>query len=193
VINPTHFASARAFRRWLEKNHATAPELLLGFYKVASGRGGLTYPEAVDELLCFGWIDGVKRRVDNEVYTHRITPRRPGSTWSLVNLQHVARLTKAGRMHAAGLKAHAGRLEHKTGIYSYEQVALKPRAQNFPAALARIFRTDEKAWKFWKTQPPGYQRETIHWVTSAKQSATRERRLDQLMSLSAAGRRVGGK
>jgi uncharacterized protein YdeI (YjbR/CyaY-like superfamily) len=192
-MTATHFASAADFRAWLEKNHATAPELLLGFHKKASGKGGLTYPEAVDELLCFGWIDGVKRRVDDSSYTHRITPRRSGSAWSLVNVRHVERLDRAGRMHPAGLKAFAARLGHKTGIYAYEKKTPQPRSQKLPAAMAGIFRASKKAWEFWQAQPPGYQREVIHWVTSAKQAATRERRLATLIATSAAGRRVGGK
>jgi len=192
-MNATYFASAADFRRWLKKHHATAPELLLGFYKVASGKGGLTYPEAVDELLCFGWIDGVKRRVDHERYTHRISPRRFGSSWSLVNVGHVRRLTKAGRMHPAGMKAFAARREHKTGIYTYEQDARPARAQDFPADLTRRFRRRREAWRFWLAQPPGYRRVAIHWVTSAKQAATRHRRLDSLIGLSAAGKRLGGK
>src|SRR5690348_4144105 len=101
----THFATAADLRRWLEANHATVPELLLGLYKKASGKGGPSYQEAVDELLCFGWIDGVKRRVDDQRYTHRITPRRPGSIWSHVNVGHVQRLIRAGKMRPAGLAA----------------------------------------------------------------------------------------
>ncbi len=190
---PTHFASAADFRRWLEANHATATELLVGFYKKASGKGGLTYPEAVDELLCFGWIDGVKRRVDDESYSHRVTPRRPASTWSLVNVGHVRRLTKAGKMHPTGVKAFAARKDHKTGIYTYEQAAPKPRPQRFPTALEKIFRANKAAWTSWRAQPPGYQRLAIHWVTSAKHHETRRRRLTQLMTLTAQGRRLGGK
>ena len=185
---PTHFASGAAFRRWLATHHATATELLLGFYKKGSGKGGLTYPEAVDELLCFGWIDGVLRRIDDASYSHRITPRRPGSIWSRVNVGHVRRLIKAGRMHSAGLAAFNARSGKNTGGYSFEC-----RPQKFPAALERIFRAKPKAWASWRTQPPGYQRLAIHWVTSAKQEETRRRRLAQLMTLTATGRRLYGK
>jgi uncharacterized protein YdeI (YjbR/CyaY-like superfamily) len=184
-LHPTHFASAADFRRWLAKHHATARELLLGFHKKASGRGGLTYPEAVDELLCFGWIDGVKRRVDQASYTHRITPRRPRSVWSLVNVGHARRLIKAGRMHPAGLAAFKARTKEKTGVYSFES-----RPQEFTAELARIFRAAPAAWVFFSAQSPGYRRTTIFWVTSAKQPATRESRLARLITLSAAGRRL---
>ena len=182
----THFASAADFRRWLEQNHATAPELLLGFYKKASGKGGLTYPEAVDELLCFGWIDGVKRRVDDERYTHRITPRRPDSIWSLVNVRHVERLTKANRMHAAGKKMFAARRADKTGIYSFEN-----RPQDLPAAYEKIFRAKPKAWAFFMAQPPGYRRLLVYKIVSAKQEPTRLRWLARVMAESAGGRRLG--
>ena len=137
-MKPTCFASAAEFRRWLEKHHATAPELLVGFYNKASGKGGLTYAEAVDEVLCFGWIDGIIKKVDADSYTHRFTPRRPGSIWSNINVGHVTRLTKAGKMRPAGLKAFRARKTHKTGIYSFEQKQ-KPRPQKFPTALEKIF------------------------------------------------------
>jgi len=186
-MKATHFKTAAAFRCWLEKNHATASELLVGFYKKDSGKGGLTYPEAVDELLCIGWIDGVKRRVDDASYTHRVTPRKPGSTWSNLNVANVARLTAAGRMHPAGLQAFARRDPQRTGIASYEK-----RPQKFPAALEGIFRAKKKAWLHWQAQPSGYQRLAIHWVTSAKLEETRHRRLDQLITLTARGRRLAG-
>ena len=187
-----HFASAAAFRRWLRKNHATAPELLLGFFKKDSGKGGLTYPEAVDELLCFGWIDGIVRRIDEHSYSHRITPRKAGSIWSNVNVRHIARLSAAGRMHAAGRAAFAARRREKTGIYRYETRRGAGR-QKFPASLARIVRANKEAWANWQTLPPGYQRAVIHWVTSAKQAATRARRLAQLIAVTARGGRIGGK
>lgn len=192
-MKPVHFESAASFRRWLEENHATAKELAVAFHKKSSGRGGLTYPEAVDELLCFGWIDGVVRRLDDESYTHRITPRRSGSTWSNVNIRHVARLTAAGRMHPAGHAAFAVRNTKKSGIYLYEKTKGGAGAQAFPAGLARIFRANRKAWAHWRAQPPGYQRTAIYWVTSAKLPATRSRRLGQLIALSAEGRRILGK
>ncbi len=188
TTKPKYFASPADFRRWLEKHHATATDLLLGFYKMASGKGGLTYSEAVDELLCFGWIDGVKRRIDEFSYSHRISPRRPGSTWSRLNLRHVARLTKTGRMHPAGTKVFEARDTTKTGVYSYEK-----RPQAFPAALEAIFQANEKAWIHWRAQPPGYQRLAIHWVTSAKQNETRLRRLTQLIAITADGWRLDGR
>jgi len=180
-----YFKSAADLRRWLEANHATAPELLLGFYKKASGKGGTTYQEAVDELLCFGWIDGVKRRVDDERYTHRITPRRPGSSWSNVNVGHVQRLITAGKMHPPGLAAFHAHLQSGKRAYTF-----RDRPQVFPAAIARVFRANRAAWKFWSAQPPGYQRSLIHWVTSARQPATRGRRLQRLVAAAATGRRL---
>lgn len=184
-MNVTHFSSAAEFRSWLATHHATAAELQVGFYKKASGKGGLTYAEAIDEALCFGWIDGIVRKIDEHSYTHRFTPRRPGSIWSLVNVRHVARLTKAGRMHAAGLAAFAKRDKKKTGLYSFEN-----RPKKLPPAFEKKFRANTKAWLFFNTQPPGYRRLAIFKVVSPKQEATRERWLARVIADSAAGRRV---
>lgn len=182
---PTPFASGSEFRAWLETHHASATELTVAFFLKTSGRGGITYPDALDEALCFGWIDGVRRRLDAERYTIRFTPRKSGSIWSLVNLRHVERLTKAGKMAPAGLAALAARSATKTGVYSFEN-----RPQDFPSALEKIFRAKKAAWTFWQAQPPGYRRTAIWWVVSAKQETTRERRLTQLIADSAAGRRL---
>lgn len=184
-MTPRHFATAAGFRAWLERHHARATELSVAFYKKSSGRPGMTYQEAVEEALCFGWIDGIIRRIDEHSYCHRFTPRRPGSHWSLVNIRHVARLKADGRMHAAGLAAYAARRPDRTGTASYEQ-----RPRDWPAELRRRFKTHRAAWKFWQAQPPGYRRLTIWWVTSAKQPATRERRLARLIAQSADGRRL---
>ena len=184
-MRPVFFPAAADFRRWLEQHHASSRELLVGIYNQASGRGGLTYPEALDEALCFGWIDGIRRRRDENSYTIRFTPRKPRSTWSNVNVRHVARLQAAGRMTPAGRAAFDARDAKRTGIYSFEN-----RPQNLPAALEKIFRAQPKAWAFWQEQPPGYRRTAIWWVVSAKQDATRERRLATLIADSAAGRRI---
>lgn len=184
-MNPVHFASAAEFHTWLEAHHADTSELTVALYSKSSGRGGPTYPEALDEALCFGWIDGVRHKLDAERYTIRFTPRKPGSIWSLVNVRHIERLIRAGRMHAAGLAAFAARDPAKTGIYSFEQ-----RPQDFPSALRKIFRADKSAWAFWQGQPPGYRRTAIWWTISAKQEATRQKRLGKLIALSAAGRRL---
>lgn len=180
------FAHAAAFRGWLERHHADAKEVWVGFYRRDSGKSGLTYPEALDEALCFGWIDGIRKKTGDDTYTNRFTRRKAGSIWSLVNVGHVARLTAAGRMHAAGLAAFAARRPEKTGVYSFERAA----ATALPPGLARRFKRDRRAWAHFAAQPPGYRRLAIHYVTSAKQDATRERRLDRLIAASAAGRRI---
>jgi len=181
-----HFNSAADFRRWLERHHATARELQVGFYKKASGRGGLAYKEAVDEALCFGWIDGIVRKLDAHSYTLRFTPRKPGSSWSNVNVRNVARLSAAGRMSAAGLAAFAARTAERTGVASYEK-----RPQKLPAAYEKEFRTNRQAWTFFTAQAPWYQRLIIHKIVSAKQETTRLRWLDRAIVESAAGRRIG--
>lgn len=184
-MNLKYFRSASEFREWLEANHARVSELWVGFFKQASGQGGLTYAEAVDEALCFGWIDGLKKRVDEFSYTQRFTPRKPRSTWSRVNIQHVARLKKAGRVMPAGLQAFAARDPKKSGVYSFENAA-----RNLTAADEKRFRTDKAAWKFFQQQPPGYRRTAIWWVVGAKKNETRLRRLAQLMADSKSGRRL---
>jgi uncharacterized protein YdeI (YjbR/CyaY-like superfamily) len=180
-----HFPSSVDFRRWLEHNHASTTELWVGFYRKDSDQGGLTYPEAVDEALCFGWIDGIRKKVDPDSYTNRFTPRRSGSIWSLVNIDHVKRLTAAGKMHPAGLKAFAARLAHRTGVYAFEQ-----KSHKLSAAYEKKFRANRKAWAFFTAQAPWYQRTAIHKVTSPKQEATRLRWLDLLMADSARGKRL---
>ena len=181
-----HFKSAAHFHQWLEANHASTTELWVGFSKKDSGKRGITYAEAVDEALCFGWIDGLKKRVDEFSYTHRFTPRKPKSNWSLINIRHAERLKKAGLMRAAGLKAFAAREPAKSGVYSFENV---PRQLSPP--LERRFKADKAAWEFFQQQPPGYRRVACFWVMSAKQEQTRERRLARLMADSSHGRRLG--
>jgi uncharacterized protein YdeI (YjbR/CyaY-like superfamily) len=181
-----YFKSASEFRRWLELNQARVSELWVGFFKKDSGRGGLTYAEAVDEALCFGWIDGVKKRVDELSYTHRFTPRRPRSNWSRINIQHAERLKKAGRMTPAGLKAYAARVPERSGVYSFENA---PRI--LAAADEERFKAEKVAWEFFQRQPPGYQRLAIWWIVSAKKPETRSRRLGRLIDDSRNGRRLG--
>jgi uncharacterized protein YdeI (YjbR/CyaY-like superfamily) len=181
-----YFKSAADFRAWLEANHASVTELWLGFYKKDSGKVGITYAEALDEALCFGWIDGIRKRVDELSFTQRFTPRKPKSIWSLINIGHVARLKKARRMMPAGLKAFAARETAKSGVYSFEN---KPRALS--PELERQFKSDKAAWEFFQQQPPGYRRLTSFWIVSAKQEETRQRRLAQLMLDSRQGRRLG--
>jgi uncharacterized protein YdeI (YjbR/CyaY-like superfamily) len=184
-MNLKHFKSAAEFRRWLELNHARESELWVGFFKKDSGKGGLTYAEALDEALCFGWIDGLKKRVDEVSYTHRFTPRKPASNWSRLNLQHVERLKQAGRMTPAGLCAYEARRPERSGVYSFE---------NAPRELTpldeRQFKAEPMAWEFFQRQPPGYQRTAIWWVVSAKKPETRARRLAQLIADSHHARRL---
>jgi uncharacterized protein YdeI (YjbR/CyaY-like superfamily) len=182
---PTYFSDAAEFRRWLEKHHDRAAEVIVGFHKRSSGRVGLTYSQALDEALCLGWIDGVRRGDGPDGYTIRFTPRRPRSIWSLVNVRHAERLIAAGRMRPAGLAAFEARSAARTGTYSYEN-----RPDDLPAALARSFRGDKPAWTFWRAQPPGYRRTATWWIVSARKPETRARRLASLIAESAARRRL---
>ena len=183
-MTPRYFKTPAELRRWLAAHHATERELLVGFYRKASGKPGISYKDAVDEALCFGWIDGIKRKVDEARYTHRFTPRTAGSTWSLINANRVKELIAAKRMAKPGLEAWERRDPKKTGIYSFEN---RPKA--FDAALEREFRKQPAAWTFFRAQPPGYQRLMTFVVMSAKQQETRLRRLAVLISKSAEGKR----
>jgi uncharacterized protein YdeI (YjbR/CyaY-like superfamily) len=185
-MSATFFKTTAEFRAWLEENHATATELHVGAYRKSSGLGGMTYLESVEQALCFGWIDGVVRRIDAVSFVHRFTPRKPGSIWSNINVAHVARLTAAGRMHPAGLAAFAARDPGKTGTYAFE----RKTEPVLPPPLAKKFRAAKAAWKFFSAQPPGYRRLALHRIVTAKQAATRERRLAQLIAASEAGRRL---
>ena len=180
------FATAAGFRRWLARNAHRAGELVVGFRKVDSGLPSMTWPESVDEALCFGWIDGVRKRVDETAYQIRFTPRQPGSTWSAVNIARAERLIADGRMQPAGLAAFARRLEEKSRVYSYEQ----DEAASLTAAEARAFRRDKAAWRYFEAAPPGYRKTVLHWIGSARRPATRERRLAKLIAACAAGKRL---
>ena len=180
-----YFRSGAEFRAWLEKNHDTATELVLGFYKKGAAKKGITYSEALDEALCFGWIDGVRRSVDESSYSTRFTPRRPKSIWSAVNIAKVEALTAQGRMAEPGLRAFHGRDPAKTNLYSFEQ-----RTVELDAERDRRFRANERAWTFFEAQPPGYRRMATWWIMSAKRDETRDRRLDQLVELSERGQRL---
>ena len=184
-MKPAFFQSAADFRDWLAQHHADARELLMGFYRKESGRGGITYPEALDEALSFGWIDGVRKRIDAESYTIRFTPRKPGSIWSAVNIQRVGELTARGLMKPPGLRVYAERDERKSRQYSYE----REQAQLDPALDAAL-RANRKASSFFDAQPPGYRRTATFWVMSAKQEDTRARRLAHLIERSASGARI---
>jgi uncharacterized protein YdeI (YjbR/CyaY-like superfamily) len=184
-VKPRFFRTPAAFRGWLERHHASARELLVGFYKRGSGKPSMTWPESVDEALAFGWIDGVRKRLDDERYTIRFTPRRRGSIWSVVNTNRVGVLTRAGRMHASGVKVFRARDKKKTGRYSFERDA----ATLTPAFVDRL-RGNPKAWACFETAPPWYKRTATYWIMSAKQEATRERRLALLVDACARGVKV---
>jgi uncharacterized protein YdeI (YjbR/CyaY-like superfamily) len=184
---PQFFPTPADWRRWLAKHHASAGELWVGFYKRGSAKPSITWPESVDEALCFGWIDGVRKSLGAESYVIRFTPRRPGSIWSVVNVRRVGELTKARRMRPAGLRAFEKRTAKKTAVYSFEQ----RKAAKLPASYVRQFKENPAAWRFFSGQAPWYQRVMAFWVTSAKQEETRLRRLARLIADSAAGRRVG--
>ena len=178
------FPSPGEFRRWLQKNHARERELWVGFYKKESGRPSLTWPQSVDEALCFGWIDGVRKSVDQTSYTIRFTPRKDKSFWSAVNTRRVAELTKAGRMAPAGRRAFARRDRERTKRYSYERAA----AQLTPAE-ERLFKERPRAWEFFQSLPPSYRRTVVWWVLSAKRDDTRRRRLETVVAAAAKGQR----
>jgi uncharacterized protein YdeI (YjbR/CyaY-like superfamily) len=184
-MEPTFFATPDAFRDWLQRNHASAPELLVGFWKKGTGRPSIDWPRARDQALCFGWIDGVRKSLGEDSYTIRFTPRRAGSVWSRVNLDRYAALKAEGAMTEAGECAFAEGKEN-TGRYSYENAA----STLDPEEIAR-FRADAAAWADWEGRPPGYRKVALHWVTSAKRPETRAKRLTTLIADSAAGRKIG--
>jgi uncharacterized protein YdeI (YjbR/CyaY-like superfamily) len=186
VTETTYFETPEAFRAWLEEHHATAKELWVGYHKKHTGRPSIDWPQSVDQALCFGWIDGVRKRIDDERFMIRFTPRKPRSIWSAVNVRRVAELEAMGLMHPAGRAAFARRQAQKSGIYSYEQ-----RPPDLPEEYAARLRADERAWAFWQAQPPGYRKTATWWVISAKQEETRQRRLAALIDACAEGRRVG--
>jgi uncharacterized protein YdeI (YjbR/CyaY-like superfamily) len=175
-MKPRFFAKPEDFRRWLEANHVDAGELWVGFHKLHTERPSITWPQSVDVALCFGWIDGVRKRVSEDVYVIRFTPRRAGSIWSTVNTKRAAELEKLGLMSPAGLAALAKRDPKRSGIYAFET-----RAAEFDAAALKAFRAKKAAWAFFQGQPPGYRHLATHWVMRAKRAETRERRLAQLI------------
>ncbi|WP_282939250.1 YdeI/OmpD-associated family protein [Paenibacillus sp. RC67] len=182
-MEPLFFASPAEFRTWLEENHDKAQQLQVGFYKKGSGKPSITWPESVDEALCFGWIDGVRKGIDEESYTIRFTPRKRGSIWSAVNVQKMEELTKLGKMLPEGLRAFAERKEDQTAIYSYEQ----EKPAELGDAYEAVFRANEKAWAYFQQKPPSYRKTAIHWVASAKKEETRLKRLHELIAESEQG------
>ena len=186
-MKPTYFRTAAEFRAWLKEHHATETELWMGVYKKGSGRPSITWAEAVDEALCYGWVDSVRRGVDDQRYMNRFTPRRPGSNWSEVNIRRVEELTRQGRMRAAGRKAFEARRPTEAGAYTYE----RRHEIELPDDFERRFRRKKKAWAWFQAQPSGYRSMTLYWVMSAKKPETRERRLATLIEGSANREKVG--
>ena len=182
-MKPKFFATPAKFRAWLEKNHACADELLVGFYKKGTGKPSITWPESVDEALCFGWIDGVRRSVDDESYTIRFTPRRARSIWSAVNVKKAKELIALGKMKPAGMKAFEARGDDRTAIYSYEQ----RKASELTPDQEKHFRANAAAWSYFEAQRPSYRRTAIYWVVSAKKPETRQKRFELLVQCSAEG------
>ncbi len=185
-MTPTFFAKPQDFRKWLQRNHDKEKELWVGFFKKSSGKPSITWPEAVDEALCFGWIDGVRKSIDDERYMNRFTPRTARSTWSAVNIKRAQELIREGRMTPAGLAAFDARADERSAIYSYEQ----RHAAKLAPADERRFKANAGAWAFFQKAAPSYQKAAIWWIVSAKKEETRERRLTQLIEHSAAGRTV---
>jgi uncharacterized protein YdeI (YjbR/CyaY-like superfamily) len=185
-LAPTYFASPKAMRDWLRANAHSTAELRVGFYKLGSGRPSITWPQAVDEALCVGWVDGVRNRIDEHRYQIRFTPRKPKSIWSVVNIERVRVLTEAGRMLPAGLAAFARRIESKSRIYSYEQAA----ASALSTKELKVFKSNKSAWAFFEAQPPGYRKKLLWRIVSAKQQSTRDKRFATLIAASAKGLRL---
>jgi uncharacterized protein YdeI (YjbR/CyaY-like superfamily) len=184
MASPRFFALQAEFRTWLAAHHTDTNEVIIGFYRKASGKGGLRYKEALDESLCFGWIDGVRRTIDSESYSQRFTPRRKGSNWSAVNLKRFAELRDAGLVEPAGLAAFQAFDGHASG-YSYESGTWELSAE----FVARL-RAEAGAWTYWEARPPGYRRLVTNWVMNAKRQDTRERRIATLIEDCEAGRPI---
>jgi uncharacterized protein YdeI (YjbR/CyaY-like superfamily) len=181
---PTYFATEAEFRHWLEAHHETAPELLVGFWKKGSGKPSIDWPQARDQALCFGWIDGLRKSLGDDAYTIRFTPRRKGSIWSKVNVERFTVLKAAGLMTPAGERAYEQN-KHKTGLYAYEN-----EQAELTEAEERLFREDPTAWSDWENRPAGYRRSALHWITGAKKPETRAKRLRELIEVSGQGRRL---
>jgi uncharacterized protein YdeI (YjbR/CyaY-like superfamily) len=182
---PKFFKTQAELRNWFLKNHDKLQEQWIGFHKVGSDKKSVTYAQALDEALCFGWIDGIRKSINSESYMIRYTPRRPKSIWSAVNIKRTKELTKAGTMHPAGLKTFNERDVKKTNMYSFER-----KAAALGGEYEKAFKKNKKAWEFFLSQPPWYRRTSVHWVISAKQEETQLRRLETLIKDSGGGRRI---
>jgi uncharacterized protein YdeI (YjbR/CyaY-like superfamily) len=185
ALEPIFFTSLAEFRQWLEEHHTDEKEVLVGYYKVGTKRPSLTWAQSVDEALCFGWIDGIRKSIDNDSYTIRFTPRKKGSIWSAVNIKRVKELTELGLMTPAGLKAFEGRDEERANLYSHERENVA-----FDAEREAKFKAHPAAWAFFEAQAPSYRKAAIWWVVSAKQEKTRESRLAKLIEHSTNNERL---
>jgi uncharacterized protein YdeI (YjbR/CyaY-like superfamily) len=184
-MKPIFFKNQDKFREWLEKNHNKETELIVGFYKVNSGRHNMTWSQSVDQALCYGWIDGIRRSIDNESYCIRFTPRRAGSIWSAVNIKKIGDLTKKGLMHPAGAEVFANRKISETNLYSFEN-----ENKTLSGKYESEFKSNKLAWEFFSKQAPSYKRTTIFYIMSAKQEETRIRRLRKTISESEKGNKI---
>jgi uncharacterized protein YdeI (YjbR/CyaY-like superfamily) len=183
---PTFFPTEGDFRSWLEANHEAAPELLVGFWKKGTGKPSIDWPQARDQALCFGWIDGIRKSLGEEAYTIRFTPRRKGSIWSKVNVARYEALTASGQMTDAGVRAYEEN-KHKSGLYSYEN-----EQKELTAEEQKQLRRNKLAWSDWEKRPRGYRKVVLHWITSAKRPETRAKRLAALIEVSAKGEKIPG-
>ncbi len=188
TVKPRFFVTPAAFRAWLEKNHATAAELWVGFHKTSTGTPSITWPESVDEALCFGWIDGIRKRIDDATYVIRFTPRKATSIWSAVNIRKMGELIRQGRVFPAGLAAFEKRSEEKSKLYSYEQ----RHTAKLDKAAEKQFRANTTAWDHFQSRPPWYRKVTTHWIVSAKKEETRQKRLAVLIACCEKGEVIPG-
>jgi uncharacterized protein YdeI (YjbR/CyaY-like superfamily) len=183
-MKPTFFRTEADFRGWLEANHESAPELLVGFWKKGTGKASIDWPQARDQALCFGWIDGIRKSLGDDAYTIRFTPRRKGSIWSKVNVERFNALKAEGRMTPAGERVYE-RDKHRSGLYSYEN-----DLKELTAEEEKRFRKNKAAWADWERRPAGYRKSVLGWITSAKKPETRAKRMGEIIAVSAEGRRL---
>ena len=184
-MRPKFFKTPASFRRWLEANHDSAPELLVGFYKKHTGKPSIDWNESVDQALCFGWIDGIRRRIDEDAYQIRFTPRKPGSVWSEKNTRRVAELQREGAMHPSGLEVFEARDKAKSDRYARQREIVE-----LGTTYDKAFKKNKKAYAFFRDQAPSYQRAVCAWVMSAKKEETRQQRLATLIERSKNGQRL---
>lgn len=185
-MKPLFFATPAQWREWLERNGEREDEVLVGFHRRGSGKPSITWPESVDQALCFGWIDGVRRSIDKSSYTIRFTPRRRRSVWSKINVKRAGELIAAGLMQPAGMRAFEARQQERSGVYSFEQNEIA-----FDSSQEQQFKRAKAAWQFFQSQAPWYRRTATYWVISAKRDETKAKRLNILIEDSAAGRTIG--